>query len=265
MTDKLTFLRFSRKGSTSDARYGWLNGDDVGSLEGSPFGEFRRGETVAALADVSLLPPCEPTKIVCVGRNYLAHAQEHGAEAPALPLLFFKPPSALLGHEGTIILPAQSQQVEHEAELGVIIGKPARFVPLEEALNYICGYTIANDVTARDLQFSDGQWARAKGFDTFCPLGPWMVTGLDPSDRVVYCEVNGQMRQMASTRDMIFSVPQLVAYISGIMTLMPGDVILTGTPSGVGPLLDGDEVVVEIEGIGRLKNTARSIEARAEE
>ncbi|MBI4770018.1 MAG: fumarylacetoacetate hydrolase family protein [Chloroflexi bacterium] len=258
MPDKLTFLRFSRTGSDADARYGWLNGEEIGALEGSPFGEFSRGGVVSALADVVLLPPCQPGKILCVGRNYPAQVQEAGVEAPALPLLFLKPPSSLLGHGGVIRLPAQSQQVEHEAELAVVIGKRARFVAPEAATDYIFGYTIANDVTARDLQQQDGQWTRAKGFDTFCPLGPWIVTGLDPADRVIYCEVNGQMRQMGATREMVFPIPQLVAFASGVMTLLPGDVILTGTPAGVGPLAEGDEVVVEIEGIGRLRNTVQA-------
>ena len=255
MPDKMTFVRFARAENAADVRYGWMDGEVLCALEGSPFGDFTRGGAIGALADVRLLPPVEPSKIVCIGRNYVAHAQEHGAEVPALPLIFLKPPSALLPHGGVIRLPAMSAQVEHEAELAVIVGKRARFVSPEEALACVLGYSVANDVTARDLQRSDSQWTRAKGFDTFCPLGPFLVTGLDAADRMIYCEVNGQMRQMASTRDMVFAVPQLIAYISSVMTLLPGDIILTGTPSGVGLLVAGDEVVVEVEGIGRLSNT----------
>ena len=255
MAIRARILRYIRKSGDGEPHYGWLEGEEIAALEGSPYGEFRRGLTVASLSEVTLLPPCEPSKIVCVGRNYAEHAREHGAEVPALPLIFLKPPSSLIGHEGVIHLPPQSQRVEHEAELAVVIGRRARLITPEQAADYILGYTVANDVTARDLQHSDGQWTRSKGFDTFCPLGPWIVTGLDPADRVIYCEVNGHMRQMASTRDMVFSVPQLVAYISSVMTLERGDVILTGTPSGVGPLASGDEVVVEVEGVGRLRNS----------
>jgi len=239
-------------------RWGWVRDDQVGALDGSPFALFKREPPHLALDRVELLAPVEPGKIVCVGRNYAAHAAEHEAPLPELPLLFLKPASAVIGHRQTIRLPTQSQQVEHEAELAVIIGEGGRWIAPETAERHILGYTVANDVTARDLQRADEQWTRGKGFDTFCPLGPWIETEFQPADALISCSVNGHMRQMASTRDMVFPVRQLVAYISGIMTLVPGDVILTGTPSGVGPLAEGDEVTVEIENLGRLTNPVRA-------
>jgi 2-keto-4-pentenoate hydratase/2-oxohepta-3-ene-1,7-dioic acid hydratase in catechol pathway len=234
--------------------YGWVIGDKVGDLEGSPFSQFSRAEAVRPLAEVDLLPPIRPSKIVCVGRNYVAHAKEHDAEVPEVPLIFLKPPSTIIAHEDTIYLPPQSQQVEHEAELAVVIGKKGRWISPEEAQDHIFGYTIANDVTARDLQFQDGQWTRGKGFDTFCPIGPWVETDFDPADAVITCHVNDDMRQMASTRDMVFNVRQLIAYISSVMTLFSGDLLLTGTPAGVDTLVAGDIVEVSIEGIGTLRN-----------
>jgi 2-keto-4-pentenoate hydratase/2-oxohepta-3-ene-1,7-dioic acid hydratase in catechol pathway len=169
-------------------------------------------------------------------------------------MIFLKPPSAVIAHEDAIQIPPQSQRVEHEAELAIIIGKAGRWIETEKARQYIYGYTIANDVTARDLQLNESQWTRAKGFDTFCPLGPWIETELDVTDLLITCRVNGELRQMASTKEMIFPVPLLVSYISNIMTLFPGDVILTGTPAGVGPLEKGDEVEITLEGIGSLSN-----------
>ena len=234
--------------------FGWVLKDKIGDLEGSPFAQFSRAEAIHPFEEVKLLPPISPTKIICVGRNYAAHAKEHDAEVPDVPLIFLKPPSTLIAQGETVFLPPQSQQVEHEAELAVVIGKSGRWIPPEEAHDHIFGYTIANDVTARDLQFRDGQWTRGKGFDTFCPLGPWIETEFDPADAVITCLVNDEMRQMASTRDMVFNVRQLIAFVSSVMTLEPGDIILTGTPSGVGTLNDGDSVEVTIEGIGSLRN-----------
>jgi 2-keto-4-pentenoate hydratase/2-oxohepta-3-ene-1,7-dioic acid hydratase in catechol pathway len=210
---------------------------------------------------VELLPPVEPGKVVCVGRNYAAHAEEHEANVPDLPLLFLKPPSSVIASGQTILLPPQSQRVEHEAELAIIISQTGRWLTASEAKDHVLGYTAANDVTARDLQRSDGQWTRGKGFDTFCPLGPWIETEFDPADALINCSVNGQMRQMGSTRDMVFPVNQLIAFVSSVMTLEPGDVILTGTPSGVGPLQSGDEVTVEIEHIGSLNNPVKRDES----
>ncbi len=240
--------------------WGWLADDRIGVLEGSPFDEFRREEAVLPLDSIKLMPPVKPNKIICIGRNYVAHAEEREAEVPSVPLLFFKPPSAIIASGETILLPPQSQRVEHEAELAAVIGRQGRWISPEEAGKYILGYTAANDVTARDLQQQDGQWSRSKSFDTFCPLGPWIETELDPADTLITCSVNGQLRQMGSTRDMVFPVSRLVAFISSVMTLEPGDLVLTGTPAGVGPLLDGDRVSVEIEGLGTLTNAVRNDE-----
>lgn len=235
-------------------RYGWILEDKIGAIEGDIYGEYRRLEAETTLASLKLLAPAQPSKILCVGRNFVAHAKEHAAEVPKVPLIFMKPPSAIINPGDTIILPPQSQQIEHEAELVVVIGRRGRNVTAEEAQNYIFGYTVGNDVTARDLQKSDGQWTRAKGFDTFCPFGPWIDTKFDASDALVTCKVSGQPRQMASTRDMVFNVNTLIAFISSVMTLEPGDLIFTGTPAGVGPLKPGDVVEVEIEGLGKLSN-----------
>ena len=210
------------------------------------------------LEDVRLLAPVIPrSKVVGVGRNYADHAAELGNEAPAEPLLFLKPNTAVIGPDDPIVLPPQSQEVHHEAELAIVIGRVCKDVPPERVRDVIYGYTCGNDVTARDLQRTDDQWTRAKGFDTFCSFGPWIDTDFDPADAVLTCRVNGQMRQMASTRDMVFNVPTLIAYVSSVMTLDPGDLIFTGTPAGVGELKNGDDVVVEIEGLGVLKNPVR--------
>jgi 2-keto-4-pentenoate hydratase/2-oxohepta-3-ene-1,7-dioic acid hydratase in catechol pathway len=201
--------------------------------------------------------PVRPTKIVCVGRNYVAHAKEMGNEVPAVPMLFFKPPSALIGPGEAIVMPGTSRQVEYEAEIGVVIGSRLRDASEAEAERGIGGYVCVNDVTCRDLQKTDGQWGRAKGYDTFCPVGPAVRTGLDWRSLEVIGRVNGQERQRAPATDMHFKIPFLVAFISGIMTLEPGDLIATGTPAGVGPLHDGDVVEVEIPGVGVLSNPVR--------
>ena len=242
------------QGKNEAPHYGWILENKVGPVEGDIFGEYRRLEAVTALADVTLLAPALPTKIICVGRNYPEHAKEQKAEVSKVPLIFMKPPSAIINPGDPIILPPQSQQVEHEAELVVVIGKRGRNIITEQARDYVFGYTAGNDVTARDLQKSDGQWTRAKGFDTFCPFGPWIDTDFDPSDAIITCKVNGQPRQMGSTRDMVFNVNVLIAFISSVMTLEAGDIIFTGTPAGVGPLIAGDKVEVEIEGLGKLAN-----------
>jgi 2-keto-4-pentenoate hydratase/2-oxohepta-3-ene-1,7-dioic acid hydratase in catechol pathway len=252
----MRFVRYQTK--EKSARYGWLLDDKIGDIEGDLFGEFRRLDATTPLADVKLLAPSLPSKILCVGRNYAAHAKEHNAEVPELPLIFFKPPSAITNPNDAIILPHQSKHVEHEAELVAVIGKRGRNILAEEAKEHIFGYSIGNDVTARDLQRADRLWTRGKGFDTFAPFGPWIDTEFDPSDAVVTCRVNGQMRQMASTRDMVFSVSTIIAFISSVMTLEPGDLIYTGTPAGVGPLADGDIVEVDIEGLGLLSNPVAS-------
>lgn len=232
----------------------------VAEIEGHPFGQIKFSGARWALSDVRLLSPILPSKVVCVGRNYAEHAAEHGSEVPKEPLLFLKPSTSVIGPRDAIRLPIFSKQVEHEAELAVVIGAPgARRADRAAAERAIFGYTCANDVTARDLQRSDGQWSRAKGFDSFCPIGPWITTGLDVRDLEIRCEVGRnpeemEVRQLGRTRDMVFDVPALVSYVSHVMTLLPGDVVLTGTPAGVSPLLDGDTVTVRIEGIGDLTN-----------
>ena len=248
-------MRFIRYRTGNDApRYGWVYEDRVGPIEGEPFGDFRRLEAEIPLNMVRLLSPVIPGKIICVGRNYAEHAREQGFEPPEVPILFMKPPSSIIAPGDAIVLPPQSKQVEHEGELAVVIGRRGRWISAEEALQHVFGYTVANDVTARDLQRRDGQWTRGKGFDTFCPLGPWIETDLSPADVLVQTRVNGEMRQMASTREMMFPVEQLIAFISSVMTLEHGDIILTGTPAGIGPLLAGDVVEVSVEGIGSLRN-----------
>jgi len=235
--------------------YGIVDGHDILAVEGDVFGQFSRGGQVASLDEVKILPPCRPSKIVAVGLNYRAHAAEAGATVPDEPLLFFKPPSAVIGHRDEIVYPSISERVDHEAELAVVIGQPAHFVTEADASDYVLGYTCANDVTARDLQHRDNQWARAKGCDTFCPLGPFIATELDPGNVRIQSRVNGETRQDSNTADMVFSIPELISFITQAFTLEPGDVILTGTPSGIGPLQPGDVVEVEIEGIGVLRNS----------
>mgnify|MGYP001061613198 FL=1 len=248
----MRFIRYQTK--NQPPAFGWVQDDQVGTLEGSPLTEFRRLPATLPLESVRLLPPILPSKIICVGRNYVEHAREHGNEVPDVPLIFLKPPTSLIGPGAAILLPPQSERVEHEGELVIVIGRGGRHIEPADAADYILGYTIGNDVTARDLQRRDNQWTRAKGFDTFCPLGPWIDTEFDPTDALVTCHVNGEMRQMGSTHDMVFQPPQLIAFISSFMTLEPGDVIMTGTPAGVGPLLPGDTVEVKIEGLGSLSN-----------
>jgi 2-keto-4-pentenoate hydratase/2-oxohepta-3-ene-1,7-dioic acid hydratase in catechol pathway len=243
--------------SQTGPAYGLVENHIVYALEGDVFGQFHTGLKIGALEDVKLLTPVTPGKIVALGRNYAEHAREHGADVPTQPLLFLKAPSAVIGPDEPIVLTLLSRRVEHECELVLVIGKRARNVPEEKAWEYVLGVTCGNDVTARDLQKSDGQWARAKSFDTFCPLGPWIVTHLRPKeicDSGITCRVNGATRQMASTREMLFPPAQLIAYITAAMTLLPGDMIMTGTPAGVGPLKAGDVVEVEVEGIGVLRN-----------
>jgi 2-keto-4-pentenoate hydratase/2-oxohepta-3-ene-1,7-dioic acid hydratase in catechol pathway len=248
----MKLLRF--RGADKKENYGWLMDDKIGLIQGDIFGEYRRMDPNIPLSSVQLLVPAQPSKVICLGRNFVEHAKEKGEEPPEVPMLFVKVNSALLPHNGTILVPPQSAQVEHEAELVVVIGKRGRWIPAEEAQKYILGYTIGNDVTARDLQNIDDQWTRAKGFDTFCPVGPWIETDLDAADVLITCKVNTELRQMASSKEMIITIPQIIAYVSSVMTLEPGDLIFTGTPAGVGALTEGDRVEVTIEGIGTLVN-----------
>ena len=252
--------------------YGLIEGDDVTPLASLPASPAMTDRLLSGapipLSAVRLLAPCQPSKIVCVGRNYAEHAAEHGAEVPQEPLIFLKPPSSLLGPGEAIVLNPLSQRVEHEAELAVVIGQRARNLTRDTAIDCVLGFTAANDVTARDLQRRDGQWSRAKGFDTFCPLGPVLVTANkipNPNSLAIKTVLNGQTMQDWNTNDMIFDVPTLIEFLSGSTTLMPGTVILTGTPHGVGMartppvfMKDGDTVSVEIEQIGTLTNPVRS-------
>lgn len=237
-----------------------VEGEELHLLRGAPWESLDETGDVLPLASARLAAPVAPSKIVCIGRNYRAHAAELGNEVPPEPLLFFKPPSALIGPDEPIVLPRQSVRVDHEAEIGVVLGARCRNVTPEAALAAIFGATCVNDVTARDLQKKDGQWTRAKGFDTFCPAGPLLITGLDFAALGVRCRVSGDLRQDGNTRDMMFPVGQIIAYISEAMTLEAGDLIVTGTPSGVGPLIHGDIVEVEVDGIGALRNPVRALD-----
>jgi 2-keto-4-pentenoate hydratase/2-oxohepta-3-ene-1,7-dioic acid hydratase in catechol pathway len=245
--------RFSHNGSIN---FGIVDESDIVVLAGDPMfaGFDTTGERVP-LADAVLLAPAIPrSKVVAVGKNYHDHAKEMGGEAPEAPLLFLKPNTSVIGTNDRIVLPPQSQQVEHEGELAIVIGSVAKNVKHADAADVIFGYTIANDVTARDLQKADGQWARAKGFDTFCPVGPVIETEFALGGATITTRVNGDVRQQAPLSDMIHSVADIIEYASAVFTLLPGDIILTGTPAGVGPIVSGDRVDVEVTGIGTLSN-----------
>lgn len=243
--------------------YARQEGDTFVLLRGAPWVDATESGESTPRASARLLAPVTPSKIVCIGRNYRAHAAELGNEVPVEPMLFLKPPSSVIGPDDVIVLPRQSKRVEHEAELGVVIGSRCRNVSEADALRAVFGYTCVNDVSARDLQKKDGQWARAKGSDTFCPVGPVVVAGLDPSALAVRCRVRGEPRQDGNTRDMVHSVARILSYISEVMTLEPGDVVSTGTPEGTSALTDGSTVEVDIEGIGVLRNLVRDGEGRA--
>ena|SRR5713101_2976876 len=244
---------------TAAACHGLLEDEQIREITGAPWAQWSRGTGSWPLSDVRLLSPVTPGKIVCVGRNYAAHAAELGNEIPKEPLIFLKPPSAIVGPDEPIVLTRYSKRVEYEGELGVVIARRcAHLADAEDVRPYIHGYTCLNDVTARDLQKSDTQFDRAKGFDTFCPVGPHIETELDPAGVLVETRVNGTVRQSGSTSLMIYPVPFLVRWISRMMTLLPGDVIATGTPAGVGPLVVGDTVEVSIAGIGTLRNPVRA-------
>ena len=253
----MKICRFHYQGKTACGR---LEGDTIHVAHGDPLGKLEPSGIALPLEQVRLLAPLIPGKIIGIGRNYLAHAREFGNAPPEEdPLIFLKPSSAVISPDDPIIMPPASRRVDHEAELGVVIGKTARnLAPDDDPLGYVLGYTCVNDVTARDLQKKDVQFTRGKGFDTFCPMGPWIETGLDPGHVMVSARVNGEVRQQAPTSDMLFPVATLIRFIAGIMTLLPGDLIATGTPAGVGPLAAGDIVEVEVEGIGVLRNPVRA-------
>lgn len=252
-------MRIARFSTGDGAAFGVVEGaagaEFVSKIDGHPIGEVRFTGERYPIQEIRLLAPIIPNKIIAIGKNYAAHAREMGGEPPAEPLIFLKPSTSVVGPADSIAYPHKlSERVDFEGELAVVIGRLCREVPVERASEVIFGYTCANDVTARDLQRKDGQWTRAKGFDTFCPLGPWIQTELDPSDLAITTTVNGELRQSARTSQLVHDIPKLISYITDVMTLLPGDVILTGTPEGVGPLADGDEVSVGIEGIGTLTN-----------
>jgi 2-keto-4-pentenoate hydratase/2-oxohepta-3-ene-1,7-dioic acid hydratase in catechol pathway len=247
-------MRLARIAHPSGVAFAAIEGDEVAEIAEHPFGQPQFTGKRWPLADVRLLAPILPTKLIGVGKNYAAHAAEMGGEAPSTPLLFLKPSTTVIGPGAAIKRPPSSQRVDYEGELAVVIGQPIRNVPASRALEVIRGYTIANDVTARDQQQADVQFTRAKSYDTFCPLGPWIETDLDPSDVRIRTTLDGETKQDGSTAQMVHTVADLVAFVSEIMTLLPGDVILTGTPEGVGPMQAGQEVSVTVDGIGTLTN-----------
>ena len=250
------YLRFQTEGTV---RYGVLNGDTIEELAGNFLDTTERTGATYALADVELLTPTVPTKVMCIGLNYKLHAEERGKKIPEEPMLFLKPPSAVVPTGGEIVLPAIAQDVEFEGELAVVIGKRAKFLTVEEARDAIFGVTVMNDVSERFYQVKDGQWGRAKGFDTFAPVGPVVAIGLDYQNLKIETKINGEVKQSSSTSDMIFSVDHLVSFVSQVMTLEPGDILTTGTPEGVGPLQGGDVCEITIEGVGTLVNRVRDL------
>jgi 2-keto-4-pentenoate hydratase/2-oxohepta-3-ene-1,7-dioic acid hydratase in catechol pathway len=260
-------MRIARFSVNGDVRYGVVDSDQaaaggelaVAEIADHPFGpsedDVKLTGSQHKLSDVRLLAPVLPSKVVAIGRNYVEHARETGSETPSEPLIFLKPSTAVIGPDDIIVRPAKlSERVDFEGELAIVFGRLCRDVPIERVPEVIFGYCCANDVTARDLQVSDGQWTRAKGFDTFCPLGPWIETGLDPADVQLTTTVNGEVKQDARTSLLVHDIPTLVSYVTAVMTMLPGDVLLTGTPAGIGPLVAGDCVSVSVAGIGTLTN-----------
>ncbi|MHB8085821.1 MAG: fumarylacetoacetate hydrolase family protein [Dehalococcoidia bacterium] len=259
----MKIVRFQKNESTS---YGVLESDSIQVYDGSPYeagdNSFRPTGTTVPLDSVKLLSPCPATKLVCLGLNYRPHAAELKIKLPDLPLLFLKPPSAIIGPGDTVVLPPGSLRIDYEGELAIVIGKRASNILEDKFAGYVLGYTCFNDVTDRVAQTKDGQWTRSKSYDTFAPIGPCVETAVSPSNLKIETSINGEIKQTGNTSELIFGVPRLVSYISHVMTLMPGDVIATGTPVGVGPLNDGDVVEISIEGIGTLKNYSVSADKR---
>ncbi|MFE3541431.1 fumarylacetoacetate hydrolase family protein [Nocardia sp. NPDC059177] len=251
-------MRLGRVASPDGVAFVSIDGDGgdavAKEIAEHPFGSPTFTGRSWPLADVRLLAPILASKVICIGKNYAAHAAEMGGEAPVDPVIFLKPNTSIVGPNAPIILPPSSSQVDYEGELAVVIGRPCKDVSAAKAAEVILGYTVANDVTARDQQRHDGQWTRGKGYDTFCPLGPWIETSLDPGDLEIVTEVDGEVRQRSRTSLFLHDIPKVIEWISTVMTLLPGDVILTGTPEGVGPLRAGQNVSVTVEGIGTLTN-----------
>jgi len=251
--------RFSADGG--DVRFGVVEGPGedpadlvVTAMEGHPFAPFALVGEPRPLADVRLLAPVLPSKVVCIGKNYADHVTEMGGAAPADPVVFLKPSTSVVGPGDAIVLPRNSERVDHEAELGIVVGRLCREVPRARALDVVLGYTCGNDVTARDHQAADGQWTRGKSHDTFCPIGPWIETDMDASDVVVQARVDGELRQDGRTSLLLHDIPAVIEWVTAFMTLLPGDVILTGTPAGVGPITAGQTVSVTVGGVGTLTN-----------
>jgi 2-keto-4-pentenoate hydratase/2-oxohepta-3-ene-1,7-dioic acid hydratase in catechol pathway len=247
-------VRIARFSYGEGVAFGVVEDDIVVPILGHPFAPVERTDVALNLSELRLLAPVLPSKVVAIGKNYASHAAEMGGDVPAEPLIFLKPSTSVIAHRDAIASPPSSERVDFEGELAVVISRLCRDVPEDRAMEVVLGYTCANDVTARDQQKTDGQWSRAKGYDTFCPLGPWIETDLDPSDLAITTTLNGETKQASRTSMIVHKIPTLIAYITACMTLLPGDVILTGTPDGIGPMLVGDEVSVEIEGIGALTN-----------
>lgn len=247
-------MRIVRFKYNDEVKYGVLDMDSISEIKGDVFGKFKTDKNRYNISEVTLLAPAAPSKIVCVGKNYREHALERGEGIPEEPTLFLKPPTAVINPGDGIIYPDMSQRVDYEGELAVVIKEACKNVPPEDIPRYILGYTCGNDVTARDLQKKDIQWTRGKSFDTFCPLGPWIETELNPDNLKIQTYLNGELKQSSSTAMMITPVYELISFMSRVMTLMPGDVVMTGTPAGIGPMQKGDTVEVVIEGIGKLKN-----------
>ena len=247
----MKIVRFVADGK---ARYGILREQSFQAIEGKPFRQIKLTDQFYQRNQVKLLAPCQPSKIVALGLNYHNHVKELGSQVPNSPLTFLKPSTAVIGPEDNIVYPSASARVDYEGELAVVLKKPVWRVAIKDALDYVLGYTCFNDVTARDLQYHDKQWTRAKGFDTFAAVGPWIETELDPGSVVLETYLNGRLKQQGNTSDLIYSIPELISFISNVMTLLPGDIIATGTPSGVGPMYPGDTVEVRIPLVGTLRN-----------
>ncbi|MFC1478394.1 fumarylacetoacetate hydrolase family protein [Candidatus Margulisiibacteriota bacterium] len=247
-------VEFVRYKKHNEVRYGAVRNGNVLEIRGDIFGKYDISSVEHSRDTLEILPPVSPTKVIAVGLNYLDHAQELDMGVPTEPLIFLKPSSSVISHDETIILPKSSERVDFEAELGIVIKKTAKNVSIKQAPDYILGYTCANDVTARDFQKNDGQWTRAKSFDTFCPIGPSIVSGIDTHGLVIQGILNGEVIQDSNTRKMIFKTDELVSYVSRVMTLYPGDVIITGTPPGVDQLQDGDVIEIKIDQVGTLRN-----------
>ncbi|HEX74117.1 MAG TPA: fumarylacetoacetate hydrolase family protein [Dehalococcoidia bacterium] len=247
-------MKIVRFAIDNKVRYGILKGESIQAIEDKPYRYLKPSDDYYQLSQVKLLPPCTPSKIVALGLNYHSHAKEVNARIPNAPLIFLKPSTALIGPDDNITYPSASHRVDYEGELGVVIKKPVWKVSVENALDYVLGYTCFNDVTARDLQYQDRQWTRAKSFNTFAAVGPCIETELDPGNVVVETYLSGKLKQQGNTSDLIYSLPELIDFISHVMTLLPGDIIATGTPSGIGPMYPGDTVEIKIDGIGTLRN-----------